>query len=182
MNLKNDRGYVITDVSISIIILLILVPVITAMVYKVNTIKRATESKAEAINILVNTLEAAKGIGITDLVDTEENETTDLGEKKITTAEEKIFGKLDTDIYKAENNNGKISFKENEENEENNTKSAIIETDKAKYMLLVEITDFAVSNDAPPDVETGVVKTVKATVNYKVNGNDKEIDLSTVIK
>ena len=175
MNLKNDRGYVITDVSISIIILLILVPVITAMVYKVNTIKRATESEAEAINILVNTLEAAKGIGITDLVDTEENETTDLGEKIITTAEEKIFGKLDTDIYKAENNNGKISF-------EDNSSSAIIETDKAKYMLLVEITDFAVSNDAPPDVETGVVKTVKATVNYKVNGNDKEIDLSTVIK
>lgn len=175
MKLKNNKGYVITDVSISVIILLILIPVIMGIVYKTDTIKRSTELKAEAINIAVNTLEAAKGIGVTDLVDTKENEVTDLGEEIITTAEEKIFGKLNTDIYKVENNNGKISF-------ENDSSSAIIETDKAKYMLLVVITDFATSNDAPPDVEPNIVKTVEATVNYKVNGNDKEIKISTVIK
>ena len=88
MNFKNNKGYVITDVSISIIILLILIPVIMGMVYKVNTTKRATESKAEAINILVNTLEAAKGIGVTDLVDSGE-----------TTAKKLIFEKIKRKIF-----------------------------------------------------------------------------------
>ena len=163
MNLKNNKGYVITDVSISIIILLILVPVIMAMVYKVNTIKRATESKAEAINILVNTLEVAKGIGVTDLEEAKK-------------ANKQIFEKLDEDIYQEENNNGKISF-EGEEPE-----SATIESDKGNYLLSVEVIDFASSNNALFDVQSDIVKTVKANVQYRVNGEPKELNLSTVIK
>lgn len=164
MKLKNNKGYVITDVSISIIILLILVPVIMGMVYKTETIKRATESKAEAINIAVNTLEAAKGIGVTDLVDTQVNEN-------VITAKKLIFEKIKEDVY-----NEKISF------EENNTQSAVINDTKGSYVVLLEITDFATSEDAPEDVRSNIVKTVKVTVRYKVNGEEKEINLSTVLK
>lgn len=160
MNFKNNKGYVITDVSISIIILLILIPVIMGMVYKVNTTKRATESKAEAINILVNTLEAAKGIGVTDLVDS--GETT---EKKL------IFEKIKEDIYKE-----KISFEENE------TESAIVDTDKGKYLLSLEVVDFADSDDSPVGVQRNVVKIVKADVKYRANGKDEELNISTVLK
>ena len=163
MNFKNNKGYVITDVSISIIILLILIPVIMGMVYKVNTTKRATESKAEAINILVNTLEVAKGIGVTDLEEAKK-------------ANKQIFEKLDEDIYQEENNNGKISF-EGEEPE-----SATIESDKGNYLLSVEVIDFASSNNALFDVQSDIVKTVKANVQYRVNGEPKELNLSTVIK
>ena len=160
MKLKNNKGYVITDVSISVIILLILVPVIMGIVYKTDTIKRSTEAKAHAINIVVNTLEAAKGIGATDLIDTDE-----------LTAKKAIFEKIKEDIY-----NERISF------EENNPESATIDDDKAKYMLLIEIIDFADSNDAPSEVERNVIKTIKATVKYRVNGKDEELNLSTVLK
>lgn len=160
MNLKNNKGYVITDVSISIIILLILIPVIMGMVYKVNTTKRATESKAEAINILVNTLEAAKGIGATDLVDSGE-----------TTAKKLIFEKIKEDIYKE-----KISFEENE------SESAIVDTDKGKYLLSLEVVDFADSDDSPVGVQRNVVKIVKAHVKYRANGKDEELNISTVLK
>ena len=164
MKLKNNKGYVITDVSISIIILLILVPVIMGMVYKTETTKRATESKAEAINIAVNTLEAAKGIGVTDLVDT-------VVDENVITAKKLIFEKIKEDVY-----NEKISF------EENNTQSAVINDTKGSYMILLEITDFATSEDASEDVRPNIVKTVKVTVRYKVNGEEKEINLSTVLK
>ena len=60
MNLKNNKGYVITDISISIIILLILVPVIMGIVYGIDSTKRAIEIKTEALNIAVNTLEIEK--------------------------------------------------------------------------------------------------------------------------
>lgn len=160
MNFKNNKGYVITDVSISIIILLILIPVIMGMVYKVNTTKRATESKAEAINILVNTLEAAKGIGVTDLVDSGE-----------TTAKKLIFEKIKEDIYKE-----KISFEENE------TESAIVDTDKGKYLLSLEVVDFADSDDSPVGVQRNVVKIVKAKIEYRINGKNEELNISTVLK
>ncbi len=160
MNLKNNKGYVITDVSISIIILLILIPVIMGMVYKVNTTKRATESKAEAINILVNTLEAAKGIGVTDLVDSGE-----------TTAKKLIFEKIKEDIYKE-----KISFEENE------SESAIVDTDKGKYLLSMEIVDFADSENSTVDVQRNVVKIVKAKIEYRINGKNEELNISTVLK
>ena len=160
MKLKNNKGYVITDVSISIIILLILVPVIMGMVYKANTIKRATESKAEAINIVVNTLEAAKGIGVTDLVDSGE-----------TTAKKLIFEKIKEDIYKE-----KISF------EENAPESATIDTDKGKYLLSLEVVDFADSDDSPVGVQRNVVKIVKADVKYRANGKDEELNISTILK
>lgn len=160
MNFKNNKGYVITDVSISIIILLILIPVIMGMVYKVNTTKRATESKAEAINILVNTLEAAKGIGVTDLVDSGE-----------TTAKKLIFEKIKEDIYKE-----KISFEENE------SESAIVDTDKGKYLLSMEIVDFADSENSTVDVQRNVVKIVKAKIEYRINGKNEELNISTVLK
>ena len=67
MNLKNNKGYVITDVSIAIIILLIFIPVIMGMVYGIDTSKLSTEIKSEAINIAINTIEAAKGLPIEDV-------------------------------------------------------------------------------------------------------------------
>ena len=67
MKIRNNKGYVMTDISISIIILLILVPTIMGIVYNIGVTKRATEAKAEAINIATNTIEAAKGIDIANI-------------------------------------------------------------------------------------------------------------------
>ena len=76
MNLKNNKGYVITDVSIAIIILLIFIPVIMGMVYGIDTSKLSTEIKSEAINIAINTIEAAKGLPIEDV--TQDNILTEV--------------------------------------------------------------------------------------------------------
>ena len=67
MNLKNNKGYVGVDATIAVIILMLLIPTIMGMVYRVNTTNHETKIKAEIINILVNTIEIAKGINLKDL-------------------------------------------------------------------------------------------------------------------
>ena len=160
MKFKNDKGYVLTDVSISVIILLILTPVIMGMVYGIYSSKRNTEIKSEAINIAVNSLEAAKGIGVSDLIDSNENK-----------AETLILNKLNEENY-----NNKLNIDQTE------GKTATFNTDKGSYMLLLNITDFADAENAPDDVMRNIVKTVNATVKYRTNGTDQEINLSTVIR
>ena len=160
MKLKNDKGYVLTDVSISVIILLILTPVIMGLVYRINSTKRNSEIKSEAINIAVNSLEAAKGIGVSDLIDSNENK-----------AETLILNKLNEENY-----DNKLNIDQTE------GKTATFNTDKGSYMLLLNITDFADTENAPDDVMRNIVKTVNATVKYRTNGTDQEISLSTVIR
>ena len=160
MKLKNNKGYVLTDVSISVIILLILTPVIMGLVYRINSTKRNSEIKSEAINIAVNSLEAAKGIGVSELIDSNENK-----------AETLILNKLNEENY-----NNKLNIDQTE------GKTATFNTDKGSYMLLLNITDFADAENAPDDVMRNIVKTVNATVKYRTNGTDQEINLSTVIR
>ena len=160
MKLKNNKGYVLTDVSISVIILLILTPVIMGLVYRINSTKRNSEIKSEAINIAVNSLEAAKGIGVSELIDSNENK-----------AETLILNKLNEENY-----NNKLNIDQTE------GKTATLNTDKGSYMLLLNITDFADAENAPDDVMRNIVKTVNATVKYRTNGTDQEINLSTVIR
>ena len=160
MKLKNNKGYVLTDVSISVIILLILTPVIMGLVYRINSTKRNSEIKSEAINIAVNSLEAAKGIGVSELIDSNENK-----------AETLILNKLNEENY-----NNKLNIDQTE------GKTATFNTDKGSYMLLLNITDFADAENAPDDVMRNIVKNVNATVKYRTNGTDQEINLSTVIR
>ena len=63
MNLKQNKGYVGTDIAIAVIILLILIPTIMGMTFNANASKNATNVKAGATEVAVNTIEAAKGIG-----------------------------------------------------------------------------------------------------------------------
>ena len=153
MNLKNNRGYVITDISIAIIILLVLIPVIMGMVYGINTSKHVTEIKTEAINIATNTIEAAKLLPM-------ENDTP----------ESFILNTVKTDIY-----DNKMTINENEP-------KAVIETDKASYMLEVNVIDYKEGKENDDSIEYNVVKTVTVTVTYKNRGEEKQIELSTVVK
>lgn len=69
MNFKNNKGYVVVDATIAVIILMILIPVLMGMVYRVNLTNHETKIKAEVINILVNTIETAKGIELENLTE-----------------------------------------------------------------------------------------------------------------
>ena len=156
MNLRNNKGYVLTDVSVSIIILLIIVPVIMGIVYQISITQRTIETKTEAINIAVNAIEAAKGISIEEL------------------DEEKII-----DVIK-EDENKTYTITDDVED----SKKIILKTldkkseDKFSYQLSLSVEDFGVTSGESPNV----VKTVNAVVKYRIKGEDKEIKLSTVVK
>ena len=156
MNLRNNKGYVITDVSIAVIILLILVPVIMGMVYGIGASKLATEVKSEAINIAINTIEESK------LLPFDENA---LDNKS---PEVYILNNVQSKIYHVEH----MSVDENEKN-------AVINTDKASYKLEIQVTDY---NTINTEADENIVKMVKATVEYKIRGETKKVELSTVIK
>ena len=158
MKLQNNKGYVMTDASIAIIILLILVPTIMALVYNVNATKRATETKSEAINIVTNAIEAAKGISLSELDD------------------QAILESIQ-DIY------GEDKMTINEKTEDENTiYEGIIKTDKANYQVSVTVVDYKDSVQNNEDIIPNIVKTVTATVKFRLSGTDKEISLSTVVK
>lgn len=156
MNLRNNKGYVLTDVSVSIIILLIMVPVIMGIVYQISITQRTIETKTEAINIAVNAIEAAKGISVEEL------------------DEEKII-----DVIK-EDENKTYTITDDVED----SKKIILKTldkkseDKFSYQLSLSVEDFGVTSGESPNV----VKTVNAVVKYRIKGEDKEIKLSTVVK
>ena len=67
MNLKKNNGFVGVDISVALIILLILVPTITGMIYNINKKNNSMKRQAQATNIAVNVMESAKGINIEDL-------------------------------------------------------------------------------------------------------------------
>ena len=156
MNLRNNKGYVLTDVSVSIIILLIMVPVIMGIIYHISITQRTIETKTEAINIAVNAIEAAKGISVEEL------------------DEEKII-----DVIK-EDENKTYTITDDVED----SKKIILKTldkkseDKFSYQLSLSVEDFGVTSGESPNV----VKTVNAVVKYRIKGEDKEIKLSTVVK
>ena len=67
MNIKSNKGYVGIDVSVAVIILLIAIPAIMGFVFNANSSKHISELKTEAVNIAVNVMESAKGLGLTDV-------------------------------------------------------------------------------------------------------------------
>ena len=104
MKLKNNKGYVMTDISIAIIILLILVPTIMGMVYNIRATKRSTEAKAEAINIATNLIETAKGIDIEDI-----NAETVLENTKTNIYKEKLTINNSEGVINTNNSSYKVS-------------------------------------------------------------------------
>lgn len=155
MNLKQNKGYVGTDIAIAVIILLILIPTIMGMTFNANASKNATNVKAGATNVAVNTIEAAKGIGPGE----------DLTIENIRTA---LDG--ENEIY-----NGNVE----QEDPSNDNSPLIITTDKGTYKVNIEITDYA--DGKGDDTQPDLVKTVKVTVTFKAKNQQQSIELSTVI-
>lgn len=159
MKLRNNKGYVMTDASIAIIILLILVPTIMGMIYSLNVTKRNTETKAQAVNIAVNVMETAKGMELSD----------DLNGQVILESLGDSQG-----IYQ-----GMMGTIEEEEINGKNISKAIITKDNASYKVYVDVIDYAEENT---EAKQNVLKTVIVNVQYKASGQENEISLKTIIK
>ena len=60
MNLKNNKGITVADISISIIIMLMFTSLIAGLIYNINIISKSVERNTEATYIAQNVLEQAK--------------------------------------------------------------------------------------------------------------------------
>lgn len=160
MRLRNNRGYVMTDVSIAIIVLLILVPTIMGLIYSISVTRRTTETKAQAINIVTNVIEAAKGIDINSLDGQEILESLERNEQSIYYGE---MGIINNEVI-----NGKTV-----------STAVIKKADKESYKVYVDVIDY---HDENEEAEANILKIVTAIVKFKVSGQEKEISLKTVIK
>ena len=171
MNFKKNKGYVGVDISIAVIILLILIPTIAGMIYNVNKNNNSAKIKTQAINIIVNTLETAKGLGITEI--------NAEGIEEVTLTQGNIIAELGT-LY---------TISETPEITENTEKTistgtTLIEIDSVTYRLKTTITDYcatAVVEEGEEAIEQNKVKTMKAEVTYNVSGKEETIDMSTII-
>ena len=81
MNFRKNRGYVATDASIAVIVLLIIIPTITGIVFNINQTNNKIDRKTQALNIAVNTIEASKSLSFQNL--SKENIIKQLNDAKI---------------------------------------------------------------------------------------------------
>ena len=161
MNLRDNKGFVGIDISMAVIIVLVMVPTIMGIIFFINSSQNVTKVKDGALNIATNAIELAKGIDLT--ANETENETADqINEDEIFTG---LMG-----IY----NNTNSSMTINSE-----TRVAVITVNDASYQLQVTVTDY---HEEDENATEGVVKTVAVSVTYKVRGEEKTMNISTVVK
>ena len=60
MNLKNNKGVLGIDISVAVIIIFILIPIITGMIYNINKTNANIKRKSQALNIAINCMEIYK--------------------------------------------------------------------------------------------------------------------------
>lgn len=184
MNLKNNNGYVLTDAAIALIIIVILIPTITGMIYNINRIKHGNERKTEAINIAVNTIEAAKSINMADLPKTEsQEEVTETGTAGTeSTGSETQGDEAQTQTYSDDPMIKEIQKKlETETNYKDiDIQGNIVNMTYKSNEYQVEITSKDYSEEHT-DAEENIIKTITVKVTYHIGGEEKSIDLSTVV-
>ena len=159
MNLRNNKGYVMTDASIAIIILLILVPTIMGMIYSLNASRRTTETKAQAVNIAVNVIETANGMEMSDELDGQAI-LESLGDSQ--------------GIY-----DGMMGTIGQEEINGKNLYTAVVTKDNAGYKVYVDVIDYSEEHN---EAKQNILKTVIVNVKYKAGGQENEITLKSLIK
>ncbi len=167
MNLRDNRGFVGVDISIAVIILLVLVPTIMGIIFFINSLQNVTKVKDGALNIATNAMELAKGI------DLRQQDTENLTAYKIN--ENEILDGL-MQIYNDSNNNSSMTV-----DSENEKSEAVITFNDVLYKLEISVTDFA-NNTTEQNIESGIVKTATVSVTYKVRGEEKTMNISTVVK
>lgn len=189
MNLKNNNGYVLTDAAIALIIILILIPTITGMIYNINRIKHGNERKTEAINIAVNTIEVAKSINMADLPKTEsQEETTGTGATETgTTGTESTGSETQGDETQPQSYSSDPMIKEIQKQLETETNYEDIDIQGNRINMTYKSNEYRVEitskdySEEHTDVEENILKTITVTVTYHVGGEEKSIDLSTVV-
>ena len=172
MNLKNNKGFVGVDISIAILLLVIIVPTITGMIFNINKSRNGTKRQAQATNIITNAMEISKIVEYTSDDDTFLDEIF----KRI---EIQYSGNIIESSVEPVNNSSvanKENWTENGATYSLTTGILNLRIDEIVYQLKISIQDNS-------EVENGAVegekKIVRSKVTYKLGSEEKTISLKT---
>ena len=170
MNLRSNKGYTGVDISISIIILVLLVPIIGGITYNISKTGNDMNKKTNAISIAENVLELAKNIEDIKYVYSKESdspEDDDAEKNYITSLTNNIQNRLTAPEIKNENGKESLIF-------------SVKDEDENHYKIIIDVEDFADYTDIE-NPKKNLVKKVNAEVIYSVGQNTDSIEIATII-
>lgn len=169
MNLRKNHGYTGVDISVSILVLVILIPIIGGIVYNISKAADNMNRKSYAINLTTNILEIAKSIKDIKYVYSKTDEAPENSETKslVYFLNNKIQNRLSNAEIQTLDGNECIVF--------------TVEDQKHNhYKAIVDVIDYAnVTTEQNP--KSNVVKKVNANVTYSVANKLQTLEISTII-
>lgn len=165
MNFRGNKGYTGIDISISIIILTIVIPIVSGMVYNLGKSRSNMEQKSYAINIASNILEQAKSINNLENIYSKEEDQVEENPDNI------FITNLENNLEPTEPINQPGSTIE----------FSLQDQKQRRYKVKIDIVDFADNSDSEEIFEKNYVKTVNVKIMYSLGKNIETIEMSTVI-
>ena len=174
MNLRKNKGYTGIDISITILILVVLIPVIAGMAYNIGKSKSSMEQKSFAIAEASNALEVAKSV---KKIENIYSKDADLPESVV--ADDDYIEKLKSNFQDKLVDATQLPQIKEEEGTE-----SIIFTIKDKndkhYKIVIDVEDFQDMN-VIEGAKKNIIKKVTAKVIYSMGNNLKNVEISTII-
>lgn len=167
--LRKNQGYTGVDISISILVLVILIPIIGGIVYNISKAGNGLSQKSYAINVATNILEIAKSIDDIKYVYSKTDEEPEESETKsfIYFLNNRIQSKIsDAQIQTVDGDEHIVLTVQDQKHNH--------------YRAIIDVVDFA-DVTSSPDPKNNIVKEVKANVTYSVGSKLKNVEISTVV-
>ena len=101
MNLRNNKGFTEIDISVSIIIILLFIPLMFGLIYNIGKTNNVVKRQTQALSILTSVLEITKD--------------KDLSFDKIDIANSEFIGKMQQKYTKIDNSNYIYSIENKEQ-------------------------------------------------------------------
>lgn len=170
MNLRNNKGYTGIDISVTILILVILIPVIAGMAYNIGKSKNSIDQKSYAVFAASKVLETAKSV-----VSIKNLYSTSSDTPEVLEASDDFLEKLESNFEDVLADDILVPQIEDE---------SIIFTIKDKknnlYEVKIDVVDFAdmgIINEA----KANIVKKVTVKITYSIGNNEEFVEISTII-
>ena len=174
MDLRNNKGYTGIDISITILILIILIPVITGMAYNIGKSNSGIEQKSYAITEASSALEVAKSVTNIENIYSKKSDTPkvvveddDYIKKLKSNFQDKLVDSMQEPQIKEEEGNEKIVFVTKDKNDK-------------QYKILIDVEDFA-NTGTIEGAKKNIVKKITAKVIYRIGNKTENIEISNVI-
>lgn len=156
MNIKNNKGITLVDISISIMIIFLFSSLITGLIYNYSTSTKTVNRKAEATQYAITVIEKLKQIGY-DSVEYALNENEIIYKQNKDKGNYYTLG-IDNEIFGGEN------------------------LQKNGYKVTIQLQKYSetVENINKEGIQDAIIIST-VTVEYKVGTQDKNVELRTLL-